>query len=524
MKAREYLRRIIVALLLVALMAGWRNPPIRVQAGGMPTLLRVNTTTDNWMLNTCNDSVPLDCSLRGAIYIISTDSTTPKDFTILVPDGTYTLLGSPDEDFDKTGDLDVGIPADQTITIIGASQAHTIIDANHLDRVFDHFGAGKLTLTTMTIRNGEIETGHGGGSIRSAAGSILWLDYVTVESSMVNGSNGATDIGGGILKPGGTLNVTHSIIRNNTAVSGGGIEVSNSYLWMEDTTVSGNTADGSFGGGLDIGAGSNYTILKSRISNNSSYAGGGLYCGSATTLNMIDTIVSGNDSDSGGGGMMVFCDLSFIRGTISTNTVPTLTAGGGLYVGKTGDLMLTNATVADNTAYWGSGVFIENEGYVHFDHVTDANNNLYGGGTGSAVYMNDDGVNGDASFYFGNSIFSAFDPTLTCSKTLGGSFNYMSNGYNLYDQFGYCLAPASIFDLTDAYPALGTLAYNGGWTPTLPLYASSQAIDAADPSDDSTDQRSHSRKDGDHDGIVSSDIGAFEYESDIRFLPMIVRP
>lgn len=359
MKAREYLRRIIAALLLVVLMAGWLNPPIRVQAGGLPTILRVDTTTDDWTLNTCNDSIDLDCSLRGAIYIISTDSTTPKDFMILVPDGAYTLAGSPDEDFDKTGDLDVGIPADQSITIIGASQAHTIIDVNHHDRAFDHFGAGQLTLSTMTIRNGQIETGHGGGSIRSAASSILWLDHVTVESSTVNGSNGTTDVGGGVLKPGGTLNVTHSIIRNNTAVSGGGIEVSNSYLWMEDTTVSGNTADGSSGGGLDIGAGSNYDIRTSRILDNTAYEGGGLYCGSATTLNIIDTTVSGNDADSGGGGMLVFCDLSFIRGTISANTVPTLTAGGGLYVGKTGNVMLTNATIAENTAYWGSGVFIE---------------------------------------------------------------------------------------------------------------------------------------------------------------------
>jgi len=103
--------------------------------------------TDDVVASGCNDGVPNDCSLRGAI--IAANGGAGADI-INLPAGTYGLaIGGRCEDAAATGDLDITAP----VTIVGAGALTTIIDANGIDRVFDV--AADLDLQGVTIRNGD---------------------------------------------------------------------------------------------------------------------------------------------------------------------------------------------------------------------------------------------------------------------------------------------------------------------------------------------------------------------------------
>ena len=507
---------IVLVLIIVSL-----TIPDRVKAGGGIPLI-VDTTSDNPALKACT-TAPGDCSLRGAIQHVNEDiSGTPPMYEIVLGAATYTLSGTAGEDNNVTGDLDT--KPWNWLYITGAGATVTRIDGNHLDRIFDHWGPEWLILTDLTIQNGQVATGmNGGGGIRNTNGGDLWLIRVTVDSNTVNGSNGSQDIGGGIHNTASTLNLEFSTISNNRAVAGGGLSLGNTNLWMDQTIVSGNVADGSSGGGIDTGDGGGYTILRSSLLANSASQGAGLYLNTLGSLSMIDTLVSGNTStDYSGGGLMVFGTGTLLRITISENLVPNGSFGGGLYVD--GALSLVNVTITDNTAYQGSGLYIDKSGNVSFMYVTDANNNLYAGGLGSAVYMHDGGTGTGGTFSFQNSLFSSYDPDVeTCNRTAGATYTVNDYGNNLFDQTLNCYT--HIFtDLTEAYPALGPLGYYGGWTPTLPLYPFSDAIDGGSNADPQSDQRTFSRTDGNKDGYVASDIGAFEYIPPSVWLPLVIRP
>ncbi len=198
----------------------------------------------------------------------------------------YTLSqqGLPD---DYThGDLDIVGPGQ--VEIIGDGAATTVIDANHIDRIFNV--AGHLEITGVTLRNGKPSTAS------------------------------HTD-GGAILVNGGNVTVERCVLDSNDAIGhyGGAIAATSSaFLVMTGTTIRLNAA--SLGGGIAT-LGSFVTIRMSAIVQNSSGNGGGLY-----QNNGISTIENStfalNDSTGNGGGISI---------------------GGGT-------LKLNNATVAGNLA------------------------------------------------------------------------------------------------------------------------------------------------------------------------------
>ncbi len=516
-------------VILLSLIATSLALPQNVQAGGGIQLF-VDTPSDNPALSGCITGTPGDCSLRGAIQHVNDDiAGTPPVYEIVLSATTYTLTRSGEDDTNSNGDLDT-IPQND-LYITGASQTGTTIDANLLDRVIDHHGPGMLTISKLTLRDGQVATGRNGGAgIRNINGGTLWLSEVTVDSNTVLGSNAAQDMGGGIHSTERIVNIEHSTISNNEAMLGGGLELGNTTLFMDESTISDNDANGSSGGGIDTGDSGTFTILRSRIINNTAAGGaGGFYSNAGADLTMVDTLVAGNSSSAGsGGGMMLFGTAAISNVTVSGNSVPAGAYGGGLYISASlapDFTRLTNVTITDNTAYWGGGIFIGNTGNVNLNHVTLANNNLHAGGDGSAVYMHDGGTSSGGTFSFTNNIFSdTYFPTQICYKVPGATFTITDNRYNLFDNFGTgCLVASQPGDVSGV-AGLGSLGYYGGWTPVLPIISPlSDAIDAVYIPDTSLDQRSHSRKDGDHDGTIYADIGAFEYESDILWLPLIVK-
>jgi len=99
--------------------------------------------------------------------------------------------------------------------------------------------------------------------------------------------------------------------------------------------------------------------------------------------------------------------------------------------------------------------------------------------------------------------------TATTDPDVSGALSFSSQGNNLIgDTSGSSGWSAS--DLLNQDPLFGPLQNNGGPTNTHALLQGSPAIDAANTSCRFTDQRGFTRADGDADGTVTCDIGAFE--------------
>jgi len=121
-----------------------------------------------------------------------------------------------------------------------------------------------------------------------ASGGNLTLTNVTI----TNGNAGSNP-GGGIMNSGGTLNITNSTLYSNTAYLGGGVMNNGGTLNITTSTLSGNTGSyGGYGGGVCSGGGA-LNITNSTLSGNTAANGGGIYKG-GSTVNVKNTILAGN--------------------------------------------------------------------------------------------------------------------------------------------------------------------------------------------------------------------------------------
>ena len=215
------------------------------------------------------------------------------------------------EDANATGDLDIT----DAVTIQGVGAGLTVIDGQHLDRVFDVFGSGpssiKVVLQAATIRNGVV-TGSGAGI------SVGNADLVVRDCAITD--NRASGFGGGISNsdsPGtGNVKVVRTTVTRNIAGStgGGGAVLGDSTLTVSDSTVRRNIAANG-GGGFDA---SLARLTNSTVSGNvGGGSGGGILASTATLTN---SIVSGNTAATDGGGIFVFGTATLTHCTVSGNS------------------------------------------------------------------------------------------------------------------------------------------------------------------------------------------------------------
>ena len=281
MKYRRYafaiLMGVVLTATLLAILLG--SAAARPAAG---TTISPNIFTDE--LNTDGD-----CSLREAIQSANTDTAVSGCAagsgadTILLAAGTYVLgLTGKGEDDNARGDLDIT----SDITILGAGAKATTIDAKAKDRVFDVQSGTTVEINGVTITGGDT----GGGS---------------------------PDVGGGIYVLSATLTLKDSVVSDNTANIGGGINVSgNAVVSIENSTLSGNTA--AAGGGIRQ-TGGTIGVLNTTISGNAStqdpsLGGGGIFIDGgfgSTTLNINHSTIAGNTSATHAAGIRTLSDPLF---------------------------------------------------------------------------------------------------------------------------------------------------------------------------------------------------------------------
>ncbi|MBP8948803.1 MAG: hypothetical protein KBG73_08165, partial [Candidatus Promineofilum sp.] len=217
--------------------------------------------------------------------------------------------------------------------------------------LFVDSGSSAIISNTRLIEN---EGGHGGGLENGGT--------VTVTHSLIEG-NSVTGSGGGLWNLGGTVTLTRTTVRNNTAYEGGGVNSYGNAVEMDAVNIVGNVATGTHGGGIYHGGGTLF-VDNATISGNSAGAaaanGGGIYQNADGNLTLTNVTLADNTAGNFGGGLYHY----------------------GRYA------VLTNVTIADNMAgvagdalYEESPMSAENPGVIQIvNSVIFGSANNCGGG------------------------------------------------------------------------------------------------------------------------------------------------
>jgi len=336
--------------------------------------------------------------------------------------------------------------------------------------------------------NGQCDTSAGFGfcTIRSALEEAVALPgshtiFIPQGSFVVSSTLNVTVAGGKTITVNGTLGGTNgTLIRPASTATTVLFAQGPGTLELNDLTL----ADGRRG------------LL---MSNSAQVVGDGL-------------ILEGHSATSFGGGIRVSSGFASLTNcAIIDNTAPN---GGGAYV-VGGSLILTNCTISGNTATntgfddGGGGVLLATSQIADLElhSCTVADN--YAGGRGGGVMRSETQASTNAlrlrnTIVADNLNFGGTAPD--CAGTI------ISQGGNLVgNDLGCPNFQDTTGDILDGDADLGVLGDNGGPTPTHLIGINSEAIDNAVAGAPTTDQRGEPRGDGDADGTVTADSGAYEF-------------
>jgi CSLREA domain-containing protein len=532
--------RLLPVLLLSFLFIG--GFLVVIQVSGAPTSEIVVDTLDDELYDDGN------CSLREAIAAANDNTSIDT-----CPAGQSSTLDR--ITFDVSGTIT--LTEQLTITIGGALEIDggelITVSGNNSTRVFYVSSGAELTLQSVNIVDGYINTGNGGGIFVSEGKLNLNNSIITK-----NGSYGGiydNRSGGGIYNDDGIVNITDSsIFRNWATSSGGGISSSwDGLLTIKNSTIYTNSS-GEYGGGIhtkgttsitntsiynnsaaDDGGGiynrGKLYITDSIISDNlggtedSGGYGGGIFNWGAGVLTIFNSTFTDNHANVGGGIFNYGSDMGYGRGTvyITNSTFSNNRAdvswdkiGGAIY--NRGILNITESTIYGNHADSGGGI---NNGH----YLTITNSTLYenhsktggaisNGGTMSisnCTLTNSDGGYAGGGIY-SDEILTIVNTTLSGNSADGGGNIYLEGGSILtitnsivaaslsggncsgtITDGGHNIDDGNTCGFTDGAntdPLLGPLQDNGGPTLTHDLLPGSPAIDSADPQHcPDTDQR-----------------------------------
>lgn len=312
------------------------------------------------------------------------------------------------------------------------------------------------------------------------AGGAIALSDIYVSALISNSTisnNTAGNGGGGVytssFAPGAALEINNTTVSGNTAGYGAGIDADTSLNILNNSMITGNTANNVGGGGIRFDSDSKADLLRiedSNIDNNiaaSGYGGGVHFYADNPSLLIRNSSISGNEAqEGGGGGIAVNYDdgageqygfVTIQNSVVSNNTAAS--EGGGLFLevddvhrailiedsdfsGNTaGDdggglhfyfddglytsLVIRNTTIADNLATEGGGMWLyDDDGYsVNIDNVTFSGNTAEQSGGGLWFYSD------DGAPHIQNSTFSGND----AGQYGGGMFLTHEDGEGLLD-------------------------------------------------------------------------------------------
>ena len=224
-----------------------------------------------------------------------------------------------------------------------------------------------LNISDSVIRRNEHAPNNGS--------AIIYLFTGTIENSVFsnNVAKGSKQHTFYVDSSAGLVNINRSRFEANRTKSDGAAIYSVGNLIINDSTISGNTSDGA-GGGIAV-SGGNLTVSGSTLSGNiangindgSDGGGGGLSVTANAIASIVNSTITGNSApnSSGGGikngGKNAKAYTTLINSTIAANSAQTGASVGNSDYGD-GTLTLRNSLVAEQTGHACVGT-VKDEGY-----------------------------------------------------------------------------------------------------------------------------------------------------------------
>ena len=400
----------------------------------VPAIITVTSAADDGSggitLREAIQAANTDLSVDGSTAGSGTD--TIQFAAVLVGGQTITLGGTQ-------------LLIDSNLTINGPGASALTIDGNGESVIFKVAGGKTVTISGLTITNGNADEGQYGGGIDNNG-------TLTISNSTISG-NSAAEFGGGIYTN-GTLTISNSTIAGNSAAIHGGGIINYGPLTISNSTIAGNSAVNEGGGIYNNGT---LTISNSTISGNSAVYGGGIY--NYDTLTISNSTISGNSAVNGGG-INNSGTLTISNSTISGNSAD---YGGGIR--NYGPLTISNSTISGNS------VATEGGGIINFGPLTISNSTI----SGNSAATEGGGIRNFSIFFVGLRSTIVANNSAPSGPDLNGNFGVE---YSLIKRRTGATLRESVAG-SNRYgldPLLGPLADNGGPTLTHALLLGSPAI------------------------------------------------
>ncbi|HZP66085.1 MAG TPA: choice-of-anchor Q domain-containing protein [Rudaea sp.] len=481
--SRQHASRAVVPESPAALLANLRRLPLALGAAfwtlSAPPLFAATWTVADCSSGTSGDVASKTGSLRFAAANANDGDTIDMSAltcsSISLQTGALALMQR---------EISLRGPGAKKLTLTGQYNG-----ASTNDRLIDHMGTGALSISALTLANGNLVTDSTparGGCVYTA-GVANFYDAVVSQCSATAHQSDAR--GGGVYAKSGLL-LERSTVSGNVAVStapgtsrGGGVDSRDSTI--QYSTISGNSVSNpganDVGGGLYLHDGHVLIRESAIVGNSSDHDDGGVavLVPESYQVDIGDSTISGNSAADVTGGAYIGAALVYLyNSTIAFNTAQTSQRNGSAATFAPG-LVVGNLHPGSHTTLYLSSVLLS-------QNTTGAGENDVSGGTSAATL------------------------------TITGSNNLVrASGTDV-------TVPADT--LTNVCPLLGPLRFDGSLTPTHALLTGSPAIDTGRTQFGglSYDQRGSANTNGVYsDGRISgssADIGAYEVQQiDIVF-------
>lgn len=229
-----------------------------------------------------------------------------------------------------TGPFTVG----KDLTLTGVGQA--VLDGNQAGSTVTVGGGARVRLDRLILTHGSAASG----------GGVNNQGTLTLSGSVVRDNTAPSGAGGGIHNQ-GTLTVIGSTVADNYSLGAGGGINNNGYLTVRDSNVSGNSGDNG-GGIFNYRSGQTVTVIRSAVHHNTArVSDGGGIGNSRGEVTVSGSAVYSNTAPSGGGiwnGGTLQVTLSAVLGNTATGGPG---SGGGIYKAG-GTVTLDRSVVGDN--------------------------------------------------------------------------------------------------------------------------------------------------------------------------------
>jgi len=320
-----------------------------------PGIIYVNNETGNDDYDGQNATFDPVTGSGPKLTIVNATGTVTNNGVVNIADGLYTGTGNQLIEITKS------------MSIIGQTQASTIIDAEGADWIFDVNNPGLTVLfSKLTVKNAYIDWDDG-AAIWSEGSTVTVSDCSFIDNYVDNNYDG-----GAIYNNGGDLTVTNCLFEGNYADRhGGAIYSKNGDVTVTDSTFKKNYA-GKDGGAIYNKKG-DLIITDSTFKKNKARDDGGAIYHENGALTVTDSLFKKNKARDVGGA--IFNDgVATINDSTFNGNIQVGTGDGGSAIFNIGTMTITGSKFKNNDALASDGAAIFTYGDINVSDTKFTNN------------------------------------------------------------------------------------------------------------------------------------------------------